>query len=238
MLYCLRLIVLLFWGLTTSMIGICISIIRPFHPNNSYLYSRIFAPIAAKILGLSIKVFNQQILGQHRPAIIVSNHQHNIDLIMGCYLIPPNTVSMGKKSMKYLPFFGQFYWLAGNILIDRFNREKAMDSMDKVKNEVIKNGVSIWIMPEGTRNKFNKLKKFKKGAFLTAIHAQVPIIPVAISTFHGHLNYNKLKSGNIFVEVLPPIPTKGLTNNDVRPLVNQVQKLLESKIASLDLLLE
>lgn len=234
MLYYFRLFVLLVWGSLCSVLGLIISLARPFHPNNSYLFSRFFAPVAAKIMGLTIRVKNHQILFQNRPAIVVSNHQHNIDMILGCALIPPFAVSLGKKDIKFIPLFGQFYWLAGNILIDRFNRDKAQEAMDNVKSKILKSKILVWIMPEGTRNKTNKLKKFKRGAFITAIHCQIPIIPVAFSTFEGNINFNKLKSGTILAEVLPPIPTAGLTSEVARSLTFQVQKLVESKIESLD----
>lgn len=237
MLYLIRHIVLFFWGILASILGVLISLCRPFHPDNSYLFSKIFAPIAGKILGLHYQVINPERLSLHRPAIFVSNHQHNLDLLTGCTVIQPHMVSLGKKDIKFIPLFGQFYWLAGNVLIDRFNRGRAMSSMDKVKKEVVKKGISIWIMPEGTRNKNNVLKKFKKGAFLTAIHCQVPLIPVAISSYKININYNRWKAGTILLEVLPPIMTTGLNPQDAQKMSEEVKSLIESKIKSLDLLI-
>ena len=60
-----------------------------------------------------------------------------------------NCVSLGKKSLKWIPFFGQLYWLSGNILIDRANRSKAAGTISKSAEKIKQKGLSVWMFPGG-----------------------------------------------------------------------------------------
>ena len=136
-------------------------------------------------------------------------------------MVTPRTVSLGKKSLRWIPLFGQFYWLSGNILIDRKRQGKAFKSMDKATKALTKKNISVWIFPEGTRSKGKGLLPFKKGPFHTAIKAQVQIVPIVISSYDKFLDLGKLNSGNILAEVLDPIETKGKTKVDLDDLLNE-----------------
>jgi len=87
--------------------------------------------------------------GQH---VYIANHQNNWDLFTVAAAVTPKVVTVGKKSLAFLPLFGQLYWLTGNILIDRGNRSKAMGTIDQVIDKMKNSDVSIWMFPEGTRN--------------------------------------------------------------------------------------
>mgnify|MGYP000247433973 CR=1 FL=1 len=69
------------------------------------------------------------------PCIVVANHQDNLDLFIHGGVIPKRTVSIGKKSLRYLPLFGQVYWLSGNIMIDRIKSNASINSMTEKKEE-------------------------------------------------------------------------------------------------------
>lgn len=231
-LYFFRLILLLIWGAISSLYGLVLVLLRPFHPNNSYLFSRCFGPMAAKIMGVKITLRQSQHLYLHKPCIFISNHQHNFDLISGCNIVGPYTVSIGKHSLLYIPLFGLFYYMAGNILVNRTNHHKAMQSMKKVKKALKENNTSIWIMPEGTRNKSNQLKVFKKGAFATACEVGCPIVPVAFSSYKGHLNFKNIRSGQIIIEAMDAIEKRA--DEDVSAFAQRARDLIAAKIASLD----
>lgn len=230
----IRVILVGWWGAICSLIAFGVSLTRPFHPNNSYVFSRLFGPLAAKILGIKYVFKGRQQMILHSPCIFVSNHQHNLDLVTGCVSVPPRTVSLGKKDLKLIPFFGQFYWLAGNILIDRHHRQRALEAMDKVKHAIREKNTSIWIMPEGTRNRTGVLKPFKKGAFVTAIHAQVPIVPVAVSTYSRTIDLGRWRAGTVVVEALPPLSTEGLGMEAAETLAQQARESIRQKIIELD----
>jgi len=216
-----------------GIVGTIVSALRPFNPNNVYIMSRMVR-LGTKILGIEVIKRNTQIMDENRPGLFISNHQHNIDVFLACEILPDRTVSLGKKSLRWIPLFGQFYWLSGNVLIDRKNKRRAHGTMDQVGEAIRERNTSIWMMPEGTRSHGRGVLPFKKGAFFTAINAQIPITPICISTYNTGLDFSKWKAGKVIIEVLDPIPTKGLTKRDVGQLCETTYQLVKNKVAQLD----
>ncbi len=216
-----------------GIVGTFISAFRPFHPSNVYTIARLVS-LGTKILGIEVVLRNVDKLKENTPGLFISNHQHNIDVFIASTVLPDRTVSLGKKSLKWVPLFGQFYWLSGNILIDRKNKRKAHGTMDEVGEAIKKKNMNIWMMPEGTRSHGRGVLPFKKGAFFTAINAQVAISPICISSYDAGLDFSKWKSGKVIVEVLDPIPTEGLTKRDVGTLCESTYLLVKNKVQELD----
>lgn len=233
MLYILRIIIFIIWVIISCTIGIIIGILRPFDPRNTKLSANLIG-WGRHLLGVEVELRNAEILDPARPCVFISNHQDNLDIIPGGYTLPKNTVTIGKKSLIYLPFFGQFFWLSGNILIDRKNRKRAFETMDVASNAIREKKLSVWVMPEGTRSRGRGLLPFKKGPFITAIKAQVPIVPIAISSYTKHLSIGSWNAGKIIVQVLPPIPTAGLQAQDVETIKNQAYQMMKEAIDKID----
>jgi 1-acyl-sn-glycerol-3-phosphate acyltransferase len=222
---------ILFIPVSLSLIFYCG--MRPFSPANVLPVSRTLSFFGQLIWGLEIEARNVEALHEARPSVIISNHQDSLDLITFCAVVPPHTVSIGKSTLIYIPFFGPLFWLSGNILIKRKQQRSARRTIGQAAEEIKATDVSIWIMPEGTRSRGRGLLPFKKGAFYTAISAEVPIVPVAISSYSS-LNLNSWKSGKVIMEVLCPLPTKGLSRNEVGELAQQSHDLIQKKIDELD----
>lgn len=237
MLALIRYILLGIWIAIVTTIGIVICFSRPRHPENlsdlCYLIQ-----LAKYFLGIDMRRRNDHYLKEGHPGVVISNHQSNFDIIPGAYIIPPKTYTIGKKSILYIPFFGLFYYLTGNILIDRHNKKKAFGTLDAAANAILKEDKSIWIMPEGTRSKGRGLLPFKKGPFVTAIKTQRPVTIIAWSNYVGKLDLNKPRAGVILTEVLPPIETTGLTLDDVNILKEKCYNQLKMTIQRLDLEVE
>jgi len=221
MIYTLRVGILGIYLGITGLMGIIISLLRPFHPNNPYTYTRLVTIFGFRLAGCKLKIKNKRGLTKHKPCLYISNHQSLFDVITCGAMVTPRTVSIGKKSLRWIPFFGQFYWLSGNILIDRSDRKKAIKSMSAATKSLTEKNISVWIFPEGTRSKGKGLLKFKKGPFYVAIDAQVPIVPIVISSYGKFLDLGKLNSGKILAEILEPIPTKGKTREDLDDILNE-----------------
>lgn len=217
-----------------SLVGFSILIFRPFHRSNSRILSQIYSQVGRRIIGLKIVHHNEEILTNHEPCVVVANHQSNWDLFVVGSIVPKKMVSLGKKSLKWMPFFGQVYWLAGNILVDRGNRKKAMEAMEATKNALVNKDTSIWFFAEGTRNHGKNMLPFKKGAFVTAINAGVPIIPVCASSYLEGFSLDKLDNGTAHIKVLKPIETKGLTLDDVDQLMLDTHLIMMDGIQEMD----
>ena len=206
--YPLRAVVICLWFFGYSLLFLPVVILRPFHPDNSNLYCKWLTGVALWILGIDFQVRNGERIPAARPCIFLANHQHVIDAFIVGHIMPRRTVTVGKKSLFWLPLFGWIFWLSGNLLINRRDREKAMGTMRKTEKLIKDDGLSVIICPEGTRG--DTLGPFKRGAFHLAQDTGLNFQPLAISSFLV-LNYWKLKAGTVILEALDPISSQGKT---------------------------
>lgn len=233
MLLLIRIPLVCIWIIITTLIGIIACIIRPFNPKNVKVTTNLLQ-YGRYILGIKIEVRGRDIMDANRPCVFISNHQDNLDIFAGATALPDRTVSIGKRDILLIPFFGLYYWLSGNILINRSNKKSAFKTMDIAADTIKNKKVSVWIMPEGTRSRGRGLLPFKKGPFITAIKAGVPIVPVAWNNYISDVNLNKWHAGTIILQALPPISTDGLRTEDATRLKDEAFELLSREIAKLD----
>ena len=108
---------------------------------------------------------------------------------------------MAKTSLKYTPL-GPFMILAGNIFIDRGNSARAVRSVEAAGQRMKKEGLSLWIYPEGTRHMSESpdMLPFKKGGFHLAINAGIPIVPIVIENYWRIYHKGVFETGVIKVK--------------------------------------
>ncbi|MCL1046703.1 1-acylglycerol-3-phosphate O-acyltransferase [Shewanella electrodiphila] len=212
--------------------AIILCIVRPMHRDNVHVIARIFSSVAP-ILG--IKVITRHATEEHpkEPKIYLANHQNNFDLFTHTSAVPKATVSLGKKSLAWMPLFGQIYWLSGNILIDRKNRHSAFDTMAKTVEKMKNKLLSVWIFPEGTRSRGRGLLPFKVGAFHTAIAAKASIVPV-LASCQNHIKLNRWNNGVVIVEMMAPMSTANVDKSDVKKLCAKVHEAMSKRLAELN----
>ena len=232
MLAVLRFILMILALMFICIISILYCLIRPFHRDNVYHTARFLGKVP-KILGVEVEVRIPESVKNIGPVVWLANHQNSYDLFTHANAVLPGTVSVGKKSLKWIPFFGQMYWLTGNILIDRKNTNKAMNTIQLTADKIKKDKLSIWMFPEGTRSRGRGLLPLKTGAFRTAIQAEVPIVPVCASNQHGTIQLNRWDNGKIIIEFLEPLYIENSDRENLRKTVNQVHELMKNKIEEL-----
>ena len=209
-----------------SIAGLLIGLARPFNPTNSRLCAQLYGFFGLPIIGLKVEIKGIENYPIDRPFVVVCNHQSNWDLFVAGKAVPARTVSIGKKQLKWIPLFGQLYWLAGNIMIDRSDHKKAMQSMDTTREALREKNTNIWFFPEGTRNHGKNMLPFKKGGFVTAINAGVPIVPVCVDPYLENFSLGKWDNGTAKVHVLPLIETANIDVENVEPLMQGCHKLM------------
>ena len=208
-------------------------IIRPFHRDNVH-HTAVYLGKITKLLGFEVEVRIPDSLKDLGPVVYVANHQNNYDLFTMSNAVQPGTVSVGKKSLKWIPVFGQMYWLTGNILIDRANTSQAMDTINLTADKIIENKLSVWMFPEGTRSRGRGLLPFKTGAFRTAAQAGVPIVPICASNQHQTIDLSRWDNGKIIIEFLEPLYIENVKRESVRVVADKAHTLMQEKINELD----
>jgi 1-acyl-sn-glycerol-3-phosphate acyltransferase len=115
-----------------------------------------------------------------RAVVYMSNHQSHLDIPMLYATLPSTTIRMlAKKELFQIPLWGRGLRAAEFVEVDRGNHSRAVQSIEQAA-ELIGNGVSIWMAPEGTRSRDGRIGKLKTGGFHLAKETGTPIVPVAI----------------------------------------------------------
>jgi 1-acyl-sn-glycerol-3-phosphate acyltransferase len=148
------------------------------------------------------------------PRIYVSNHVSWFD-VWALAAVLPRYKFVGKAELFRIPIFGRAARAAGMIAIERENRKSAFESY-RVAAERIRAGASVVVFPEGTRGRTYGLRQFKKGPFVLAVAAGVPIVPTIV---HGTLEVMsrdsfRVRPGVVDVHFLEPMDAAGLTYED------------------------
>ncbi|GHD96008.1 1-acylglycerol-3-phosphate O-acyltransferase [Pseudocitrobacter faecalis] len=233
MLFIFRVIIVVIYCILVCVFGCIYCLFSPRNPKHVATFGHMFGRMAP-LFGLKVETRLPADAASYGNAIYIANHQNNYDMVTAANIVQPPTVTVGKKSLVWIPFFGQLYWLTGNLLIDRNNRAKAHSTIAEVVKAFNNRKISFWMFPEGTRSRGRGLLPFKTGAFHAAIAAGVPIIPVCVSNTSDKINLNRLNNGLVIVEMLPPIDTRKWGKDQVRELSKYCRDVMQAKIEELD----
>ncbi|OJS98958.1 lysophospholipid acyltransferase family protein [Marinobacter nauticus] len=215
------------------LLALVLYLARPFNPDNNRLLGWIVARVGRCLLGMKRPLYGAENMPQDRPTVIIANHQQNDDLFLMGDLLPPRTVAVGKSSLVWVPFFGQIFWLGGNIILNRGRSRKAVAVMEATSEAINLQRKSIWVFPEGTRSRGRGLGSFKKGAFHTAIAAGAPITMVCAGEYHGKTRGWSGRREPVPMRILPPVETQGLTSADIPELIARCHQQMSEAIAGL-----
>jgi 1-acyl-sn-glycerol-3-phosphate acyltransferase len=184
--------------------------------------------------GVFFRLKGQEKISTGESFVVTANHTSFLDLPLLAHM-PIRTRTLSKVEILRIPFFGQLLRM-GMITVDRSNPESRKASIEAMSKKV-KDGVSIFIFPEGTRNRTDQpLRPFKTGAFRVAIQHQLPIVPAIITNSRNIQPATTwlCKPGTVTMEFCDPIPTKGLTEEDMPALMEKIYRFMEAKILELE----
>ncbi|GAA3583399.1 1-acylglycerol-3-phosphate O-acyltransferase [Gibbsiella greigii] len=233
MLLILRAVFVTLFCILVCVFGSIYCLFSPRNPRHVATFGHLFGRLS-RVFGLKVQVRKPAAAASYGNCIYIANHQNNYDMVTASNIVQPRTVTVGKKSLLWIPFFGPLYWLTGNLLIDRDNRAKAHGTIAQVVEHIKKKNISIWMFPEGTRSRGRGLMPFKTGAFHAAIAAGVPIVPICVSNTSNKISLNRWNNGQVIVEMLEPVDVSQYGKENVRELAAHCHDLMQAKIAELD----
>ncbi|NWI57134.1 PLCA acyltransferase, partial [Calyptomena viridis] len=212
------------WLFTISAGAIILSIPRGRNAENMIFLQTSIRPLKY-ILGMQLVVKGKENLRTKKPFVLVLNHQTSLDILVMLEILPHRCIPIGKKEILYMGTFGLALWLAGTVFIDRSDREGSINTLTELAQSLHKDNLRVLIFPEGTRNHGGSMLPFKRGAFQLAVKAQVPIIPLVLSSYNSFYNQKEKRftPGKLIVQFLPEVETLGLGPDDVPKLTEQIR---------------
>jgi 1-acyl-sn-glycerol-3-phosphate acyltransferase len=184
------------------------------------------ARMALWLAGVRVELGGLDRIPRGRPVVFMANHQSNCDPPALLASIPPVLV-LAKKEFFRVPILGRAMTVCGFIPVNRKNREQAFAAVEKAV-AALKAGHSFAVYPEGTRSPDGRLQSFKKGVFLMALEAGVPIVPVSISGGRRIMPKERfaIYPGRVRITLQDPVPTQGLTHEDRDALIQRVRQAI------------
>ena len=179
--------------------------------------------------GIKKKVIGVERVPKDRSVLFIINHRGFFDVILAFYTVPVLSGFVSKKEIAKVPGLRLWMRLIRCVFLDRENPREGIKAILKgIEN--IKNGTSMFISPEGTRNSGEGLLEFKPGSLKMAEKAGCPIVPVAITNankvFDDHLPW--IKPAEMTIEYGEPIYIQELSKEARAKLLEHCrEKVLE-----------
>lgn len=157
--------------------------------------------------------------------VFAANHVSNLDPPAALMGVPRRISYLAKKEVFRYPVIRTALRLGKIVPVDRENREEAIASIDHAVGILLEDGISFFVFPEGHRSRDGSLKAFKKGTFVMAIQAGVPVVPVSILGSLERMPKGRLSivPGEILLRFGAPIESKGYEVDEREELLERVR---------------
>ena len=212
----------IFWGLIAIVTSFFTRTGNPVH-----IVARMWARGILFVSRIRVTVNGLANIDPRQSYVYMSNHQSNFDIPVLLAYLPVQFRWLAKAELFKVPIFGRAMRGAGYVKIDRFNQKSAFESINEAAGKM-KNGVSVMIFPEGTRSRDGNIRPFKKGGFIMAVDAGVPIVPVVLKGTWTIMDKSSLKinTGEVSLNIETPIATTGYTRENKDDLIESVRAVI------------
>lgn len=161
--------------------------------------------------------------------VFVSNHQSFLDIPTFLYALDKPHALVAKKELTKAPFIYQWMKALDCIFVERSDIRAAAAAMRDAE-ELLGRGQSLVVCPEGTRSKTGEVGEFKAGAMRMALRSGDRIVPLCIEGSGRVLEENgyRLRPGDMYFKILPPVETKGLTREEQKALPRKLEEMVRA----------
>ena len=183
--------------------------------------------------GVRVQVTGRDRLARDRSYVFVANHQSIYDIPILFASLPFQLRIIAKASLAYIPVLGWHLRQAGHLLVNRVG-PGAM-TLTRMA-QIMRRGHSLMVFPEGTRSIDGRLRRFKRGVFLGAIEAGLPIVPVVmIGSRHVMLKGRLMTCpGEVQLVIHAPLPTRDLNQSAAGALAERAHDIIATTVMDHD----
>ncbi|PYP88992.1 MAG: hypothetical protein DMF61_04645 [Blastocatellia bacterium AA13] len=193
---------------------------------------RLFIRAGLFLVGIKVEVSGLDRLDPARTYLFTPNHQSFIEVPLLIAYLGRNPAYLAKKELFKYPIFGYGIGLIGIVPVDRGNSKTAVASAQLAAANLRK-GKDYIVYPEGTRSRDGRLLPFKKGAFVMAIKAGAPIVPVTVSGCTAVMPKGEVKvyPATVRITIHDPIETKGCSREAAPELLAETRAKILSALS-------
>ena len=201
--------------------------------NSVHWVARIWGRTILWVSAIRVTLHGLEHIDPGRSYIYMSNHQSNFDIPVLLSGLPVQFRWLAKAELFKIPIFGRGMRGAGYISIDRSDRRSAYLSLTRAAQS-IRDGSSVMIFPEGTRSPQGALLPFKKGGFVLAVDAGVPVVPLVIDGTWTIMPRSGwlIRPRPVSITLLAPIQSSDYTRKTKDDLMNRVREAMGAVLPS------
>lgn len=184
------------------------------------------------IAGTKVDIIGYNNIPRDKAVLYVGNHRSMFDIAINYAVLPPRMGFVSKLEMKKFPILSWWMILVNCLFLDRKNIKEGMKTII-AGTEKLKNGISMFIFPEGTRSKFDEeMLEFKEGSLKMAEKSGSLIIPVAITNtsacFEDH--FPKVKKAHVIIEYGMPIDLAAMDKEERKHAGAYTRKVIQEML--------
>lgn len=191
--------------------------------------ARAWARLILKTTGVRVHASGLELIDPRQSYVFASNHQSIYDIPILFASLPLQLRIVAKASLGRFPFLGWHLQRTGHLLVDR--RKPGAGIVAKMRR-LVSEAHSLIVFPEGTRSVDGRVGRFKRGTFLVAIDAQLPVVPVSVSGSRHVMKKGRLMvcPGDVRLTVHAPLHTTGVTRDQVSEFAERVRAVVRSGV--------
>jgi len=191
--------------------------------------ARFWARLSVLSSGSRLRVEGVEHLTRYPVSVFASNHTSYMDTPVLFASLPVQFRILAKKELWPIPFIGWYLHRSGQLPIDTANPKATISSLSAAAR-TLRNGMSLFVFPEGARTKNGELQEFMSGAAFLAIRAQVPLVPMAVSGVYDLLpiHTHHFFPNDLTLKIGEPIPTEGMSIRQVDELTARLRHAIEA----------
>lgn len=183
------------------------------------------------LIGAKVTVKGTERIPKDQAVLYVHNHRSYFDILLGYSTVPNLTGYIAKIELAHIPCISRWMRYMHCLFMDRDNIREGMKTILQAI-DYVKDGYSIYVAPEGTRNQKPDMFPFKEGTFKIAEKTGCPVVPVAISNtdslFEKHIPW--IRSAHVIIEYGEPIYTDQLSRDEKKHLGATCQHIIEEML--------
>ena len=219
------------WLVLTFPVYLIVALVGVFNKRACASFSQKFVNSAFRVLmwevGAKTTVIGRELVPKDRPVLYVSNHRSYADTPLGYINVVGTTGFIAKKEIKKFPILSLWMKNMTCLFLDRDDMRQGLKTILTAIDNV-KDGYSVFIMPEGTRNHNEEMLPFKEGSFKVAEKSGCPIIPVAFSNTDALYELHKpwIKKAKVVVHFGEPVYLDNISREEKKALAGKIQGII------------